>query len=122
VIAELRAALVSDLDAATTTPVHNAWPDRFTAPCVAVVPPAGSYVRAGQTFGSFEVLADALLLVPRGTDAATALVALDSLIELVLANSADWSLQGVDSPSIVTVGAVEHLGTLIHLAKQSKLP
>jgi hypothetical protein len=77
-------------------------------------------VTGGPTFGGYTVALDVVVLVPKGsTD--LALPALEALIEGVLANTVDWSLSGVDSPGVTTVGAADALGTVIHLSKTSRL-
>jgi hypothetical protein len=120
VIAELRSALISDIETGLdgAALVYPPWPDRFGVPAVIIAPPLGDYITAGQTTGSYVCRVDALCLVSKSGDS---LAALDDLVESVLENTVDWALAGVDSPSTVVVGAAEYLGTLIHLAKQSKI-
>lgn len=118
-ISQLRDQLASDL-AVLDVPVATAWPDRVTTPCLVLVPPStASYITGGPTFGEYTIGVDVLVLV--GKPSAVTLEALDLLIEGVLANSVDWALSGVDSPSTVTVNGAEVLGTVIHLSKPARL-
>lgn len=119
-IAALRAQLAADL-AVLDVPVVEQWPNRVTPPVIFLTPPAsGSYVAGGPTFGSYTCSIDVVILVDRAVIAA-ALSTLEDLVEGVLTNSVDWSLDGVDSPSLVTIGASEYLGTIAHLSKPSRL-
>ena len=117
-LAEIRAALISDLSP-LNVPVHIPWPDRVNPPCAIVGLEQGAYVVGGQTFGSFEVRMTVTLLVAKAL--ADPVAALESLIELTLANTVDWALTGVDAPGTDTISGMELLGTTIQLAKQSKL-
>lgn len=120
-IAELREKLAADL-AVTGATVHDGWPDRLTPPALLVTPPSsGSYVTAGPDFGStYIVAADVVVLVGKAS-LSLALEALDTLLEGVLTNTADWALSGVDAPAVVTVHGGECLGTTVHLSKASIL-
>jgi len=119
-IGTLRQTLAADLGA-LDVPVLVAWPDRISPPCVIVVPPASaSYITSGPTFGSFTVALDVVALVPHGSPS-VALPALETLIEGVLTNSADWALNGVESPGVTTIGAADVLGTVIHLNKTGRI-
>jgi hypothetical protein len=124
----VRAALVSDLvsgsDGAVTpigVTVLDAWPSKAPTPPVAfVVPPQGTYVSAGPTFGTYTVALDVVLVAGR-PEARDALVQLDQLIERVLVNTADWTLAGVDSPAVVTINGVDYLGCITHLSKPAQI-
>lgn len=119
-ISELRDQLASDL-AVLDVPVHVAWPNRVTVPCVALVPPsAASYVAPGSTFGTYSLGVDVLVLA--GPPSAVTLEALDLLVEGVLRNTAgEWGLSAVDSPSTVTVNGSDVLGTIVHLVSETEL-
>jgi hypothetical protein len=119
---DLRDTLAADL-AALDVPVHPAWPDTLVVPCVFLTPPlGGEYVTAGPTFGGYTMAVDVVILVGHA-QAGTAFAALEHLIETVLINTVDWSLDGVDSPSPISVtdGGAEYLGTVIHLSKTTRL-
>jgi hypothetical protein len=125
-IAELRAQLKHDLetgsDGAATplgVPVHDPYPGRVVAPCAVLgMEPAG-YVVGGQTFcREFEVRFTVALLVARSE---TYLAELERLIEIVLENTADWGMTGVDAPGTLMESGMELLGTTVHLSKLAKL-
>lgn len=120
-IAALRATLAADLEAAGVT-VHPAYPDRLSPPCLVVSPPAsGQYVTSGPNFGAtYTVHADVVALVAKGTPSLS-LADLDDLVEAILTNTVDWSLDGVDAPAVVAVGSGEMLGTVVHLSKSARL-
>lgn len=119
-ISDLRDQLAADLREAVRVPVFSGWPDLVTPPCVLVTPAQGGYVTAGPTFGQHTVSLDVALLVAKASRA-EALRSLDALIEVALTHSADWSLSGVDTPETDTVGGIECLGTVIHLAKPGQI-
>jgi hypothetical protein len=115
-----RAALEADLVTAfddQAVRVYGAWPDRPQPPCVLVtVPVSGPWLSAGQTFGTtHELHLDCIVLVPRS------LATLEELTAVVLANTVDWSLSGVDSPTLVTLAGVDFLGTTVHLSQSIKI-
>jgi hypothetical protein len=125
-IAELRAALKLDLetgsDGAATpigVPVHDPYPGRVVAPCAVLgMEPAG-YIVGGQTFcREFEVRMTVVLLVSRSEHY---LDELEKLIEIVLENTADWGMTGVDAPGSLVESGMELLGTTVHLSKMAKL-
>lgn len=119
-IQELRDTLAADL-AVLDIPIYAAWPAKITPPCVFVTPPVSApYVTAGPNFSEYTVAVDVVALVAKA-DAAVALANLEVVIEAVLANSVDWGLSGVDSPSTVAVNGVDYLGTVLHLNKPSRL-
>ncbi len=118
-ITALRDQLAADL-APLGVPIHAAWPDRVTPPCVLVTPPPGRYVAGGPQFDSYTVALDVVVLVPRSSPS-IALAALDLLIEGVLLNTTTWGLSGVDGPSSTTVGGFEVLGTIVHLEAQTRM-
>jgi hypothetical protein len=115
---EIRDALVADLDP-LNVPVYGSWPIRADPPCVFLAPPlGGAYVAGGREIGTYVVSLDAVVLVERrppdeGRED------LEALLELLLRNSVDWALTGVDSPSAVTIAesTYEFLGTVVHLSK-----
>lgn len=117
-IAELIGTLVSDL-APAEVPVYQAWPNRPDVPCLIVVP-GQPYIAGGQTFGSYDVRVEVLILVGHA-DYPIALEDLNSLIETVLANTVDWALINVEQPSLVNVGASSILGAVVSLAKGARL-
>jgi len=98
--------------------VYGLWPSKIAPPCAVVGIEPGQYILAGQTFGSFDVLMTVVLLVKRSP---TMVTDLETLIENTLANTIDWGMRGVDSPTIFDENGLELLGTTIHLSKQSKL-
>ncbi len=118
-IEQLRQALADDLKP-VGVPVHDAWPDRPVTPCIVLVPSGGNYVEAGSTFGEYVVRMDVLVLVARERYGA-ALSRLDALVEAVLANTVDWALTGVETPSLVAIGPSQVLGTVVALAKATRL-
>lgn len=119
-ITELRSTLVEDLRS-VGLPVFEAWPDRVTPPCLFVTPPASDdYVTSGENFTEYMVSLDVVILVAHAT-AGVALTALDTILELVITNTADWRLIGCDSPSLVTISGNEYLGTIVHLSKYAGL-
>jgi hypothetical protein len=122
VITTMRQTLAADL-APAGVPVHAAWPERPVIPCLVVVPGVSSYVTAnpGAPFGEYALWVDVLLLVRRDGPGLVALEALDSLLEVVLANTVDWALSAVDAPSLVAVGPQQVLGCLISLSKAFRL-
>jgi hypothetical protein len=116
-ITAARTQLAAEL-AALDVPVHQAWPDRITPPCVLLTPPqSGSYVTGGQTFRDYEVFLDAVVLAERGSFDVV-LPALETLLAALLHLTEDWALQGIDPPSVTTVGSVDYLGTVVHLSRQ----
>ncbi len=120
-LADLRKALCDDLRDGLKVQVHDTWPDRPGLPSVVVsAPTTGSYITAGQQFGLYVVHLEVLCLVPRQS-AQASLAALDGLIEKVLANTVDWGLSRIDSPSAVPVGDRPALGCLIALEKGGRL-
>jgi hypothetical protein len=122
VFADLRGALAADL-AVAGVPVFPSWPDDLDVPCIFLAPPVGGdYVSAGQTFGSFNLAVDVVILVAHST-AESGIEALDTLLEAVLANSVDWSLTGVDAPAPITVTdqGADYLGVAVHLSKSTRL-
>ena len=119
-ITAVREQLAADL-AEVGVPVHSQWPDRVTVPCLLLVPAADRpYVTGGQTFGEYALALDVVVLVERGSHE-VALPALEALLDAVLANTVDWGLTGIDSPTVVTVAGVDHLGTTVHLSKFARL-
>lgn len=98
-------------------PVHTAWPDRLSPPCALLVPPSGTYVTGGQVFGSYTVALDLVLLAERGSFDVV-LPALETLIDAALRLTESYGLSGVDSPSVVTIGGIDYLGTTLHISKQ----
>lgn len=119
-IPEIRAALIADLKPVKVQ-VYSGWPDRPVPPCLVVGPAQGAtYVEGGQNFGEYTIRMEVLALVARGKDD-EALTKLDQLIEAVLANTVDWGLEGVETPTLVVVGQQPVLGTLISLAKSARL-
>lgn len=119
-LTSVRAQLVADLAEAGVT-VFEAWPTRVTPPCVFVTPSsAASYLAPGDTFGGYRVSLDLVLLTTQATPE-IALKALDTVIETVVINTADWQLEGCESPSLVTISGVEYLGTIVHISKQARL-
>lgn len=117
-IRELREQLAADL-AVIEVPVYPAWPAAPAIPSL-IVTPAPIYVAGGQTFGRYVVTVQVLILASRQRDGAS-LDQLDQLIEMVLANTVDWALTGVEAPSLVSVGQQSVLGTLVTLAKGAAL-
>ncbi|GAA3193967.1 hypothetical protein ACFO1B_03830 [Dactylosporangium siamense] len=119
-IKTLRDQLAKDLDV-LGVPVANGWPDRITPPVLLVVPPASAvHVTAGPNFTEYTVALDVVVLAGKASPA-LALNALEELVEGVLSNTVDWSLSGVDSPSLVTISGTEYLGTVVHLSKPTRL-
>lgn len=129
VIEELRANLIADLvtgSGGEATPIGckvlAAWPDKAPTPPVAfVIPPQGTpYVTTGPTFGTYTVAFDIVLVTGR-SGARDALAQLEAFLERVLANTADWRLSGVDSPSIVTINGIDYLGSTAHLSHSASI-
>ena len=123
-LAEIREQLINDLktgsDGATvptTLPVHAPYPGRVVAPCYVVGMKPGPYILKGQVFQSFEVIMTVTILVPKSDDY---LNTLESMVEYVLANTVDWGMQGVDTPTALTESGMEMIGTVVSLSKQMK--
>ena len=123
-IQELRDQLISDLETGSdgaATPigitVYGLYPEKVVPPCAVIGIPPGQYVTGGQTFGTYEVAATVVLMVKRSP---TYVADLEALIEIVLENTADWALKGVDTPSVFTMNGSEWLGTVVSLSKQAK--
>ncbi|HLL68813.1 MAG TPA: hypothetical protein VK453_24330 [Micromonosporaceae bacterium] len=115
----LRETLAGELADALGVPVDPAWPVQINPPCAFLTPSAGSsYVVAGKNFGEYTVAVDVVLMVEHGA-VEDALVALEALVEVALVNSADWVLDGVDSPAptSVTESGAEYLASVMHLRK-----
>lgn len=128
-IQELRQRLIDDLLSGSdgaADPVRarilDSWPGKAPAPPVLfVVPPQTQpYVIAGPTFGQHTLNLDVVILAGR-SEAKDSLLQLEALIELVLVNTMDWALSGVDSPSVVTINGVDHLGSIIHLSQSGTI-
>lgn len=118
VLQALRDQLVTDLGA-LGVPVHAAWPIVFDAPCAFVMPATGSsYVAAGPNFCQYTLSVD-VVLVSGHAQPEQSLAALEDLIQATLANTMDWKLNGIESPSPATVaeGGAEYLTTAVHLSK-----
>lgn len=120
-IQTIRDTLAADLGV-LDIPIYAAWPAKMISPpCVFVTPPVStSYVTAGPNFTEYTVAVDVVALVAKA-DASVALANLEVVIEGVLANTVDFGLSGVDAPGTVSVNGVEYLGTVVHLAKPSRL-
>lgn len=120
VFSELRDALVDDLPELN---ISAAWPATLNPPCGFIAPPlTDEYVRQGPAFGEHTIALDLVLLVPHD-DAATALAALELMVEYALSQTADWTLTGVDAPAPTTVsdGGAEYLASVIHLSKPVRI-
>lgn len=123
---EMRAQLKADLETGSNgeaTPigvtVHDVYPHKVSPPCAVIGLEPGQYIVGGQTFGSsYEQRALVVLLVQRSD---TALSELEDLIVKTLANTVDWGMSGVDTPSVFTENGMELLGTTVHIGKQGKL-
>jgi hypothetical protein len=116
---ELRAQLVSDL-AVVGVPVMDDWLLRAEPPCIFLTPPlTASYVQAGDQFASYVLNVDVVVLVEAGPMNESR-DELETLLEEVLRNTADWGLIGVDSPGTASMAdsTVEFLGTVVHLGKR----
>jgi hypothetical protein len=119
----LRDVLVADL-APLGVPVYSSWPSAVVAPCAFLTPPlSGPYVTGGREFGGSYVMAVDVILLVGHSPAAAGYEVLESLVELLLANTVDWTLISVDAPSAmtVTVSGAEYLGTIAHLSKPTRL-
>ena len=114
-IAEARDKLAAELADGVGVPVHVAWPDRFNPPCVLLVPPTGTYL-AAEGYSTYTLYLDVVAVAERGSYDVI-LPSLERLIEQVLTFTADWSLSGVDRPSLVTVAGQDFLATAIHISK-----
>jgi len=114
-ITEARETLAAEL-ADVGVPVWTEWPDKFVPPCVLLVPATGTYITSGGYGGQYVLALDVIAVTGRGSYDVV-LPSLESLVERVLTYTADWSLSGVDSPSLVTVGGTEYLATVIHISK-----
>jgi hypothetical protein len=115
---ETRDALVADLSV-LGVPVMDGWKLSAEPPCV-LLTPAVLYVEGGEQFAhSYVINIDAAVLVRNSSIPDHARTALEDLLETLLINTADWSLKGVDAPTISTVSGstVEFLGTVVRLAK-----
>jgi hypothetical protein len=115
-ITEARETLAAELAAGIDVPVWTEWPDRFTAPCVLLVPAAGSYITSGGYGGQYVMALDIIAVTGRGSFDVV-LPSLERLVEQVLTYSADWSLSGVDNPSLVQISGTEYLATTVHVSK-----
>jgi hypothetical protein len=116
---EARAALIADLNV-LGVPVMDGWQLNAEPPCVLLTPAAGrSYVDGGEQFASFVINIDVVVLVRDSSVPDQARDALEDLLEELLRNSADWSLDGVDAPQVSAVpgSTVEFFGTVVHLGK-----
>jgi len=120
VFSDLRDALVDDLPELNVSP---SWPDTLTPPCAFITPPlSDEYVKQGPMFGEHTIALDLVLLVAHN-DAATALGALETMVEYALSQTADWTLTSVDAPAPTTVSenGAEYLASVIHLSKPVRI-
>ncbi len=123
VIRTLRDALAADLEP-LGVPVHAAWPTELDVPCAFITPPlSDAYVTGGARFGEYVMSVDLVLIVDHNENPDAALASLEDLIEIALANTVDWALNGVESPAPINVvdSGAEYLGTVIHLSKPTRL-
>ena len=115
---ETREKLVADLEV-TGVAVMDVWRITGEPPCILLVPPPGrSYVEGGKTFGEFLINVDVVVLV-RARPPNEGRDELEELLEDVLRNTADWALDGVDSPAAASIpdSTVEFRGAVVHLSK-----
>lgn len=101
----------------------DSWKLSAEPPCV-LLSPGSPYVEGGAQFsGSYVMNIDVEVLVRNSSVPDLARTALDDLLEQLLINTADWSLGGVDTPTVATVAdsTVEFLGTVVHLSKDLNL-
>lgn len=116
---ETRDALIADL-AVLGVPVMDGWQLDAEPPCVLITAPsAGTYVEGGEQFASHVMNVDAVILVRNSTVEDQARDALENLLEDLLRNTADWSLNGAEAPTVAAIpgSTVEFFGTVVHLAK-----
>ena len=119
-IKDLRDTLIADL-AVVGVPVMDDWQVRAEPPCILVGPPRGGpYVTAGIAFGAYVLSTTVTVLVEMGPDARDRL---ETLLEEVLRNSADWALADADAPGTQSVedSTVEFLASTVHLEKSFHL-
>lgn len=115
-LAAARDLLVTDLTAAGLPRVFVEWPDRVAPPMAVVTPATGQWVTSAP-FAEWHVFLDVALLVPRTS---AALTDLEGMVEAVLSLDG-WGSSGVEGPGVVTVGAVEMMGTVVHLDMLGRL-
>jgi hypothetical protein len=125
-IATIRATLAGELRDAVDGDdvfVSASWPDTIRTPCIFLTPPLiEDYVRRGPNFGEHTVGMDIVIAVDENQPV-DALTELERLLVIVLKNTADWQLVGVDSPAPTTVveNGLEYLACVVHLNKPAQL-
>lgn len=102
--------------------VYFAWPEHFAAPAILITTPRnGTYISGGQSFGlELQLSIDVNVLVPR-SNAVAELEAINSMVETILHNTADWALTGVDGVALFNVNGGDYPGTIMHLSKMIKI-
>jgi hypothetical protein len=118
VLRDMRVRLAADL-AVLGVPVFASWPEAITLPCLYVMPPLGSiYMSAGPNFREYTVHTDVAILADHA-EVVESLETLESLLELAIQNSMDWTFEGVEPPAPITVteSGADYLGTVLHLSK-----
>ncbi len=118
----LRDKLAEELSDVLPIPVSAAWPKDFTVPCVYFAPPLADTYVTRDGFGTYRLFVDLVILVPHD-EAGDSLERLEHYLEIVLINTADWELGGVDAPAPISVTeqGADYLGAVVHLAKSTAL-
>jgi hypothetical protein len=124
-IADIRAALASQLGTIPGLRAYANRMDQVDPPAVMILPPAGSFIRYGSTFsGSAEITLRAVLVTAK-SDSTSGQAAMDPFLEVAGTSSVYASIQAnstlggvVEFAALmeatgygpITVGAIEYLG------------
>jgi hypothetical protein len=96
--------------------VFPAWPDRISPPCIVLVPGAPWVDTTEIMFGELRGRIDVhLLAATGGTDESLCL--LEEALEDVLRLTAEWAMELVDAPSLISVAGADYIGTTLTLSK-----
>ena len=119
-LTDQRQTLADDL-AATGLMVYPAWPGRLDPPCIVLVPALPWIDSRDVTFTHRRGHLSVHIFAGPG-DASDSLAALETAVESVLVHSADWSIESVDAPTLVTLSGADYLATTLNCSKPFRLP
>lgn len=109
----LRTALTADLQAQGLFPV--AFVPERPAPPLAVVVPGAPYVATGDTFGTYKVRFDVVLMTAKATNE-TETIDLDTSVQAALealANSARFYLEEITRPAYFQINGTDLFGVTL---------